>query len=871
MAGGAVTRGYGSDRHMRGRIAEILGAGGAAEALAIPRTKLVLVWLTILWERVWPAVWPAIGVLGLFLAAALFDVLPLLPGWLHLIVLIGFAGGFGAAVFTAIRRIRIPDVDDAKRRLEIASGVPHRPLTGLLDHQVAGTADVSSRRLWQAHRQRLRDAVKRWRVGWPQPGLAKHDRFGVRAAVGLLLLLAIIGARGDWAVRLGHAVSPQLTGVVARQAATLDLFITPPDYTGAPPLYLRPVRADDADAAAAADAAPIAVPVNSTVLARVTGGGEPPLLALESGATAFDDIDGANYEITAAITGGDRISVEQDGDVLGSWPITVVPDDPPSIRLAAEPAQSQRASIRLEYEASDDYGIETVAATISLTPEALAAGPGLDRPPMALELAVPGRRPREARAASYHDLTPHPWAGQRVSVVLTATDGAGQVGESVPIEFTLPEREFVHPIAKAIIEQRRSLMLNPADHPVVSEVLEGLSVRPDRYYDDSVVFLALRTAARRLALARDVTEVVEPVQKLLWDTALRIEDGGLSIAERDLREAQQALMDALSGDATDEEIRELMDELREALNEYLKAMEENLMERLARGELPEMMAEPDSQTVDRDQLNEMLEQMQDLAESGARDAARDMLAQLQEMLENLQAGVMQQQQQQNAQSNPAMDLMEDLQNLTRAQQELLDRTFQESQQGQQQGQQGENMPSQTPSQPGTGSGSQLGSDFGTEGAAVQEALRRALGDMMRQMDEMTGEIPVPLGRAEQSMRQSEQALGQGQMGQAVQPQADSVDQLQQGLQDFVDQVLEQMAQQNSGQVGQMMQQLNAGRDPLGRPLPNSGGMNTEEVGIPSQSDLQRARQILDELRRRSGERHRPVDELDYIDRLMRQF
>jgi len=856
---------------MRGRIAELLGAGSAAEALAIPRTKLVLVWLTLLWERVWPAIWPAVGVLGLFLAAALFDVLPLLPGWLHLIALIAFAAGFATAIYVARQRIRIPDVEDAKRRLEIASGVPHRPLTGLLDHQAAGTSDAFSRRLWQAHRQRLRDAVKRWRIGWPAPGLAKQDRYGMRAAIGLLLLLAMVGARGDWAERLGHAVSPRLTGAAADQIVTLDLFITPPEYTGAPPLYLRPAEPGLDEAGEPIEAAPISVPVNSTVLARVTGGGEPPVLALASEPTAFDDIDGVNYEITATITTGDRIAVEQDGSVLGSWPITVIPDEPPSIRVAADPTQLERAAVRIEYEATDDYGIDTASATIALTDAALAAGPALERPPIVLELAIPGRRPREARAASYHDLTPHPWAGQQVALTLSATDGAGQIGNSNTIEFLLPERTFNHPVARAIIEQRRNLMLDPESHPIVSEVLETLSVRPDRFYDDSVVFLALRTAARRLALSRFVEDAIEPVQELLWDTALRIEDGGLSIAERDLRQAQQALMDALSNDATDDEIRQLMDELREALDEYLKAMQENMMDRLARGELPEMMADPDSQTIDRDQLNEMLEQMQELAESGAREAARDMLAQLQEMLENLQAGVMQQQQQQNSQANPAMELMEDLQNLTRAQQELLDRTFQESQQGQQEGQQGENMPSQTPSQPGTGSGSQLGSDFGTEGAAVQEALRRALGEMMRQMDEMTGEIPVPLGRAEQSMRQSEQALGQGQTGQAVQPQADSVDQLQQGLQDFVDQVLEQMAQQNSGQVGQMMQQLNSGRDPLGRPMPNSGGMNTEEVGIPSQSDLQRARQILDELRRRSGQRSRPIDELDYIDRLMRQF
>ncbi len=682
---------------MKGRIADLLGAGDAAEALAIPRTKLVLVWLTLLWERVWPAVWPAVGVVGLFLAAALFDILPLLPGWLHLIVLLGFAAGFSAAVYVAVQRIQIPDAEAARRRLENASGVAHRPLTGLLDHQVAGTADAFSRRLWQAHRERLREAVKRWRVGWPAPGLAKHDRYGMRAAVGLLLLLAMVGARGDWAERLGHAFLPQLSAGGTEQLATLDLFITPPEYTGAPPLYLRPAapESDDPTVATAADEAPIDVPVNSAVLARVSGGGVQPVLALASGTTPFSDIDGANYEVTATVTAGDRITVEQDGAVLGSWPITVIPDQPPSIRALADPTQSERAAIRLEYEATDDYGVETASASIRLTDEALAAAPGLTQPAIILDLAVPGRRPREARAASYHDLTPHPWAGQMVALTLSATDGAGQTGRSEVIEFLLPEREFVHPIARAIIEQRRNLMLDPKSHPVVSEILYTLSIRPDRYYDDSVVFLALRTAVRRLALARTVEDVVEPIQELLWDTALRIEDGGLSIAERDLREAQQALMDALSNDATDDEIRELMDELRQALDQYLKALEENMMERLARGELPEMMADPDSQTVDRDQLSEMLEQMQNLAESGAKDAAMDMLAQLQEMLENLQAGMMQQQQQQNAQPNPAMELMEDLQNLTRAQQELMDRTFQQSQESQQ-GQQGENMPSQAP-------------------------------------------------------------------------------------------------------------------------------------------------------------------------------
>ena len=41
--------------------------------------------------------------------------------------------------------------------------------------------------------------------------------------------------------------------------------------------------------------------------------------------------------------------------------------------------------------------------------------------------------------------------------------------------------------------------------------------------------------------------------------------------------------------------------------------------------------------------------------------------------------------------------------------------------------------------------------------------------------------------------------------------------------------------------------------------------------VPDESDLQRAREILKELRKRAAERGRPQQELDYIDRLLKQF
>jgi hypothetical protein len=43
------------------------------------------------------------------------------------------------------------------------------------------------------------------------------------------------------------------------------------------------------------------------------------------------------------------------------------------------------------------------------------------------------------------------------------------------------------------------------------------------------------------------------------------------------------------------------------------------------------------------------------------------------------------------------------------------------------------------------------------------------------------------------------------------------------------------------------------------------------VKIPDESDIQRAKRIVDELRRRAGQRSREQFELDYIDRLLRRF
>jgi hypothetical protein len=124
------------------------------------------------------------------------------------------------------------------------------------------------------------------------------------------------------------------------------------------------------------------------------------------------------------------------------------------------------------------------------------------------------------------------------------------------------------------------------------------------------------------------------------------------------------------------------------------------------------------------------------------------------------------------------------------------------------------------------------------------------------------------------MRGARDALQEGQPGRAVGPQGDAVDLMQQGGQAMLDELREQMANQPGGGQGMAPGQMGRqreGRDPLGRASRNEGGWDSEGTEIPAENDLGRARDVLEELYRRSRDQGRPQQELDYFDRLLERF
>jgi uncharacterized protein (TIGR02302 family) len=788
----------------------------------------------LFWERLWLAAWPAVGIAGLFVAVALFDILPVLPGWLHGLALVLFAIAVAASVYLAALRLRWPSRQQARRRLERDSGFSHRPLEMLEDSPAAGTGDRDSMRLWALHRERVRAQIARLRLRLPRAGLAAVDPLALRAALGLVLVVALVAGRHDWPERLGRALWPDLAVFAAAPPASLDVWINPPAYTGLPPLFLN---------AAAGKQVPLTIATGSTVLAQVQGGHGVPALLVGDSQTDFSNIATDAYKVSTEVTAGNRLAVVQAETTLAEWPLVLLPDEAPFIEFLAPPARSERAALRLDFSAQDDYGLEKVLARVQRLDDASV-------PPLDVELALPGTDLKQADGTSYHDLTPHPWAGLAVTIQLIAEDGIGQQGESEAIRTVLPERIFNHPIARALVELRKQLTLNPEGRLPVARALSDIYELPDHYFNDIIVALALRSAERRLI--HDATpEAVPQVQQLLWDTALHIEEGDLAVAERDLREVQKALMDALARGAEDAEIERLMDELQQALDRFLEALAEQMRDQMAGGAEPQPLP-PDAQLLPSDALQQMIDKAREMARSGARDAARDMLAQLQNMLENLRASPFSPGTDDN--SRNAFKMMQDMESLMRQQQELLDRSYQRSLK---RGPSGEENPSE--------------SQENSQDAQNQDRLRRQLGEMMRRLGDALGEIPRPLGRAEQSMRDARDALQSDRPGDAVPPQTRAMDQLQQGMQGMADQFMEQMgqaAERNSGQLGV---RPGNGQDPLGRTPGSSGIEALEGVEIPDRMELRRSREILDELRRRRGDRQRPPLELDYIDRLLRQF
>lgn len=824
--------------------------------------------LAIFWENLLPRLMPGLIVLAFYVGLSLIGLWPLLPVWLRIIVLTGFAA---ALVWYGLplAKVRWPRRAEALHRIEVVSGYSHRPLAAIEDRLSAGRGDAASTALWVAHQRRMTKALLALKAGVPMPRAYLVDPRALRVLAAMLVVVGFASSGEDRWRRLID-LFPAEAGAQAA-GARIDAWVTPPVYTGRPPVFLTGAATALRDPGAS-----ISVPAGSEVTVRAQGSDGLKVDYVSLGEKPAEVDAGDNVpagEKTAAsveVPTDRRVVLQQDGRLfvrdgettIAEWSFTVEPDHVPTIRLLDDPEEQFSGSVKFSYLMQDDYGVVAAEAKISPVPDTKLPQDGVRRPLVEapkFPLALPAGNDKSGAGETIQDLTSHPWAGSEVDIVLTARDEAGQEGRSEPHRFTLPQRRFAKPMARAIVEQRRELALDANAQLPVIDAFDALLIAPERFFDEPKHYLGTRFAYQQLVAARS-DEELQALLDLFWDLALTIEDGDLSVAERNLRDAQEALRKALESGASDEEIAKLTEQLREALNEYFQALAEQLRQNpSAMQQMPDL----NSQTLRPQDLDEMLRRIEELAKSGSRDAARELLSQMQQMLENLQAG--RPQNMPNGMSQEMMDALNELGQMIQRQQQLMDQThrFDQNNGQQQPGQQGQQGQQQGPMSP-------------EELAEALRQLQQQQGDLAEQLQKLMDEMAkngLPengdLGRAGESMGKAGEELGQGELGSAVGEQGNALEAVRQGAQGMMEQMLGQQGQGQGQGLARGRSPLD--EDPLGRPRRTEGPDFGDQVRVPDEIDVQRARRILEELRRRFSDPSRPAFELDYLERLLKRY
>ena len=812
--------------------------------------------LAIAWERAWPPLAAVLSVAGLFLAvswAGLWLALPLAGRIAGLAVFVLLA----LAALWPLVRFRWPGRAEGLARLDRGSGLRHRPATALSD--TVSTLDPVALALWQAQRERTLAALKRVRAGLPSPRLAIHDPWALRALVVLLMVTSYVAAGGDRMSRLAAAFD--WNGVLAPANIRVDAWVTPPPYTARPPIILSAANRE----AAASDNAALAVPAGSTLVVRASGG---TLDVATTGGVA----EAAPVEDAPQGTSERHFTIAADGTAhvrapsnQPPWSFAAAPDHAPTIALVKKPERQARGSLQLTYRIEDDYGVTGAQARFAVGPAAsetvpdhpVVARPLFDPPQFAL--ALPNARTRKGVGQTVKDLSENPYAGAEGHLTLVAKDEAGNEGHSEPFAMRLPERLFTKPLARALIEQRRNLARDANQAAQVKLALDALLIAPEAFTPQAGQYLGLRSVAHQIAHAH-TDDQLRAVVASLWALATTIEDGDITDVDKALRAAQDALKQALERGASDEEIRKLTENLRAAMERFLRQLAQRLRNN------PQELARPldqNTRMLRQQDLNNMLDRMERLSRSGNKDAARQMLDQLAQMLENLQMA----RPGQGGDSDMRQSLNE-LGDMIRKQQQLRDRTFkrrQDSRRDRRHGRQG---------------------DQNALNGLQQD--QQALRDRLRQLQEQLarqgmmpgqrgqgrkGQGEGSFGDADSAMGDADGQLGDGNAEGAVDSQGRALEALRKGAQELA-QVMQQdgEGQDNGSGVRPGRQQSGGNQtDPLGRPLRGRQLGDDLTVKIPGEIDVQRVRRILEELRRRLADPSRPQIELDYIERLLKDY
>ncbi len=857
----------------------------------------------IFWERYAPVFALAGLICGLFLIGAFSGIWERIGDPWRLI-------GLLIAIYVLIkaglnaRRKKLPSQSEARRRVEQDSNATHRPLD-TIDDKPALSADA-----WPIHFKKAVESARLLGAPRSRPALAPLDPYFIRFALPAAIGLALMVGAGDNFERLKRAMAPSWQAGISASDAIFEVWADPPDYTGRPPIYFK-------------DRQTVDIPAGSKLVARVSGVKSPTRLKISTAKRSrylpLERLGPESFEATTIVK--DRAKARwRIGNQQTEWTLNAIKDQNPVISVLENPIADKRDRLSLTYYFEDDYGVEELFLIINPLSEDPEEAAKISR----IDIPLSGRSIRKAdNITTPLDLTKHEWAGRKVKARLYARDGANQSAGSVEFFFTIPDKIFVEPLAKAVIEHRQLVLAGageyaplptytrrelrnlpwfdtydtdnrlgraPAEIQRAAVLIDAVTDAPADIFKDPAVYMGLKNVVGRIRYARSA-DALAGIPEDLWSIAIRAEFGVLGTALEEMREAEQALRDGIARRAPQREIDTLFDRYNEAVDRYTeelrrKAMEEgNFAEANGGGGNGQNM----------DQIQELLDAIEEANRIGDTEGARLALAKLAELLENMQiqlaagGGGGDGPPMEGEMSEEMKKSLEELADLLGEQRELQDETQQAENEELQR-----ELDQMLNGQSGQGQsedGEQSGGNAMTpqELAQQQQALEEALQALREGMTDENGD-PFPemgetvtaerqgggedgedgtslnpeeaLDDAEQAMNRSQGALQGGDFDGSQQAQSEAIEALRQAGQALAELATDGQEAEN-GQDGKS--------DPLGRDSANGGLDENAQQDIDQRDNATRSRELLEELRRRAGEQEREQSEREYLDRLLKRF
>ncbi|RXT49234.1 DUF4175 family protein [Bradyrhizobium betae] len=376
-----------------------------------------------------------------------------------------------------------------------------------------------------------------------------------------------------------------------------------------------------------------------------------------------------------------------------------------------------------------------------------------------------------------------------------------------------------------------------------------------------------------------------PVLKAISIACLAFLLGGVSPVAAQQDQDVDALLDSAEKAMQDSGDSLRQKESGKSLNNQSDAIQK--LEEYKRATERSQSSSRDRSVITQRDLDELLKQIEKAAREGNKEAAQRMLEQLAQIMENLQMA----QPGQSGDSEMEQALNE-LSDMIRKQQQLRDKTFKQGQDSRRDRSRGKQQ------------GDQSMSDLQQDQQALRDRLKKLQDELAKRgltqkgqkgqkqqgqkgqqgeqgqpgqngdQDGDDGDDDGSLDSADGAMGDAGSKLGEGNADGAVDSQGKALDALRKGAQKMAEAMQQGDGDgQGDGPGNRAGRQQSGGNqtDPLGRPLHGREFSDDYTVKIPGEIDAQRVRRILEELRRRLGDPSRPQIELDYIERLLKDF